>query len=271
MTTEISDVVSDVVDLAEDVKDITVQQSERVVTVVKNNPRLVIVVGVVGLAVGAIAGFKYAEKTLTEKFEERLAEELAGEREMIERMARVKAQKNVASPTRAFREKAEGLADARRLLHEQGYAPADAVLEETIVESSVTIEGVPLEDDEFDYAHEVSQRTAETPYVITHDEFLENEREFAQVTIVYYSGDQTLADEREEPITDLNYTVGAENLMRFGHGSRDSNIVYVRNERLELDFEIQRSYGTYAQEVMGYTQEERTAQALQNRVKHGGN
>jgi hypothetical protein len=48
--------------------------------------------------------------------------------------------------------------------------------------------------------------------------------------------------------------VGDDNL-RFGYGSNDSNMVYVRNPRIEMDMEIVRSQGTYTKEVLGFDDE----------------
>lgn len=108
--------------------------------------------------------------------------------------------------------------------------------------------------DEFDYEAEIRNRTEEAPYVITHDEFFGNEKDYVQQTLTYYDGDGVLADEKDKPIDDTDGVVGDYNLNRFGYGSKDNNIVYVRNERMELEFEVVRSKNTYTQEVLGYIQ-----------------
>jgi hypothetical protein len=46
--------------------------------------------------------------------------------------------------------------------------------------------------------------------------------------------------------------VGEENLAKFGHGSKDPNLVYVRNEGMDLDFEISYAEGKYSEQVMGF-------------------
>jgi len=240
------EIASDVKDLAVDATALTVEQTERVVTVVKNNLALTIGVGVAGLAVGAMAGWKYAERKLTLAFEEELEVQIAA----VKRTERVKETvRKDAEVARRVRETVKTNPDIlREKLNEMGYV-SDAVLDETI--APVLVNGEPMVED-FDYDAELALRSPDQPYVISHDEFLEANPEYTQVTVVYYAGDNTLADEREQPVEDLNYTVGANNLLRFGHGSRDSNVVYVRNEKLEMDFEIQRSLGSFATEVMGY-------------------
>lgn len=106
-------------------------------------------------------------------------------------------------------------------------------------------------DEEWNYEREVEKRVPEFPYVITQEEFLENEPEYPQETVTYFVGDDVLVDSKDQPM-EADSTVGDSNLMRFGHGSKDNNIVYVRNDTLEIDYEILRSYGKYSREVLGF-------------------
>jgi hypothetical protein len=97
---------------------------------------------------------------------------------------------------------------------------------------------------------EEESRSEDKPYVISKDEYFAAERDYIQTTITYYEGDDTLVDERDEPIVDTDPIVG-DALERFGHGSQDNKIVYVRNERLEVDFEVVHSDNEYTKEVLG--------------------
>jgi len=115
---------------------------------------------------------------------------------------------------------------------------------------NVFIEDADNKDD-FDIEEEMRSRTPEHPYVINEMEFLQAEPEFSQTSITYYEGDGTLADERDQEIPFVEPVVGQENLQRFGHGSGDSRVVYIRNERLSSDFEVVKSDGKYAHEVLG--------------------
>lgn len=109
----------------------------------------------------------------------------------------------------------------------------------------------PARIEGWDQEAEEAARNPLQPYVISHDEFEENAYEHQQNTLTYYAGDDILADEREVHIEDVEGLVGIENLKLFGHGSRDSNVVYIRNERVEIDFEVTLNRGTYAEEVIG--------------------
>jgi hypothetical protein len=94
------------------------------------------------------------------------------------------------------------------------------------------------------------------PYVITTEEFAEDMNHFDKLTIYYYEDDQTLADENEEMIEDVASVVGDEALNEFGRGSDDPEIVYVRNEKMEIDYEVIRLSKSYKDTVGGFTEDE---------------
>ena len=90
------------------------------------------------------------------------------------------------------------------------------------------------------------------PYLISKEEYFENGSDYAQVTITYFEDDDVLVDEDDSMISDVGDTVGLKQLTRFGVLSGDHNIVYVRNEAKEIDFEIVRNKGNYAKDVLGF-------------------
>ena len=91
------------------------------------------------------------------------------------------------------------------------------------------------------------------PYVIGIDELGEWPNPgWQQLTITYYAGDQVLADDKDQPIRDIRGTVGSVELITFGGPSGDPHIKYVRNEKLEIDFEIIYSKEAYADVVLNY-------------------
>lgn len=111
-----------------------------------------------------------------------------------------------------------------------------------------------VKDDEvtvWDYAVEVKQRRPDVPYIIHADEYTENEHEHEQVTYTYYEVDDILADSHDQTIDDMDAVIGLGNLGRWGHGSQDPNVVFVRNEELKLDLEIIRDRGSYDAVVRG--------------------
>lgn len=101
------------------------------------------------------------------------------------------------------------------------------------------------------YPRELSQRSPRQPYVIHQDEFAENDGGYQQTTYIYYEADDTLADTDNTVLNNRENLIGPAALARFGHGTDDFNLVYVRNAQLELEFEICRVPGSYAHEVLG--------------------
>lgn len=105
-------------------------------------------------------------------------------------------------------------------------------------------------DDGWDWKVELAQRTHDRPYILHQNEFTEKEAEgFSQVTYTYYIGDEVLTDEGEDIVENPDVVVGTFNLDRFGHGADDFDVLYVRNQRLSMEFEICRVHESY-QEAM---------------------
>lgn len=116
---------------------------------------------------------------------------------------------------------------------------SDFVMEPTTEESKARIyadqEKIDLDGDE--------------PYVITIDQFEEEHvtgpNEHDKQTITYFPEDDKLVDSRDMVIKDVVKTVG-DFASRFGDGSNEEHIVYVRNCWLTVDFEIVREEGSYS-------------------------
>ena len=89
------------------------------------------------------------------------------------------------------------------------------------------------------------------PFVITSEEFNDSEVGFNQVSLTYFAGDEILADEDDSPILEVEETVGDA----LEHFDENENVVFVRNTRIDLDFEITRSFGKYGEEVAGLGEE----------------
>jgi hypothetical protein len=126
----------------------------------------------------------------------------------------------------------------------------DAVEPQQVLDRNVFAGTQPAKDN-FDLEAEMLTRTETEPYVLSHDEYFTGEKDYIQTTLTYFVEDDVLIDARDDIIDDPDSTVGEVNLQKFGHGSRDNRIVYVRNDRLEVDFEVIRSEGSYSKDVLG--------------------
>lgn len=85
------------------------------------------------------------------------------------------------------------------------------------------------------------------PYVISSDRYGEYV-EYTCINLTYYAGDLTLADDRDE-LVDFSYV--GDGLDHFDEDPNDPDTVFVRNEKLMVDYEINRDYRSYS-EMIGY-------------------
>lgn len=109
---------------------------------------------------------------------------------------------------------------------------------------------------EVDIAKLIRNRTEEAPYLISIEEFNNNEEGFRQTCLTYYSDmgspnpQPVLCDERED-VVEIDETIGLDNIPRFGVMSGDPRLLHVRNFILEMEFEVALHDGSYAKEVAG--------------------
>lgn len=104
------------------------------------------------------------------------------------------------------------------------------------------------EDDDWSYEDELSSRSGSEPYILHVDEFIGDEMGFKQETVTYYEADDIMADVNDVPMYNWISITGP---LKWGHGSNDKNVVYVRNEKLKKEFEILRHHGSFEVEVTG--------------------
>lgn len=80
------------------------------------------------------------------------------------------------------------------------------------------------------------------PFVISHNSFSYDEEgeDYAKITLTYFPRHRMLLDDEEDPIDDVANYVGWGNLKRFGDESNDADVVFIRNHRLQTDFEVVR-------------------------------
>jgi hypothetical protein len=234
----------------------------------------------VGVAAGGAAGYIFAKRQLETKYSQIAADEIAEMREHF-------YAKEVA------REQEAGKGDLEDIVKSRGYAtppdeeeeatappmavtPPEAVVEraEEVRDEEAETPPAPEEDpapetrnifrdappqvepDEWDWHKERAQRSPLRPYIIHRDEREDNEA-YDGVTYTYYEADDVVCNERDEVIgpEDRETIFGESVLEKFGHGSGDAAVVYVRNDKLEMDIEIVHSPNSYAEEVHGFEPE----------------
>ena len=115
-------------------------------------------------------------------------------------------------------------------------------------ETVVTI--APVTDEiEWDYEEELKSRSSSAPYILHQEEFYADELNYSQSTLTYYEGDDIMTDEDEKPVYNYSNVTGP---LRFGHGSGDPNIVYIRNDKNRAVYEVIQLEGAlYSVEILG--------------------
>lgn len=214
-------------------------------------------VSISSMLIGGGIGYIVAEKRLAAAFDERLLKETEEMREFY-----TVHRKKYPTATEA----------AKDLIPEALLDPKDPEVEEQRVAYHKIVKKEYTEGDEQSNGTEiilldevVHSNVFESPpreepknteiYVISVDEYMQNEAGFEQATLTYYTKDNVLGDSRDEAIEDVDRIAGMEFHEKFGFESGDPNTVHVRNMRLAMDFEIVRSEGSFAHEVMGLDDE----------------
>lgn len=208
---------------------------------------------VVGVAAGFYFGYRYnREKIKAEAFKES-EEEIAKMREFY------KQKKIAASEKPDLDILVEGYGGSQIQQQEVTKNPPGQPSKRLtrppvpVQEPSVPVEIPTSElvvDGLWDYAEELENRTPEFPYVIHQEEFMDSETGYVKVSYTYYAEDDVLTDEDDIPLPHADIIVGQTNL-KFGHGTDDPDVVFVRNEHMELEMEISRSPKSYEKEVLG--------------------
>lgn len=156
----------------------------------------------VGAAIGSAVTWKFVET----KYKKLADEDIASYKEMCERKygAVEKAESEKTTMTEAPK---SSLAQAIDICKKEGY----------------------------DMNVDECGRDMSKPYVIRPEEFGQFD-DYKQVSLSYYEKDKVLTDELDNPIEDVDMTVGLDSLTHFGQYEDDS--VYVRNDERMTDYEI---------------------------------
>lgn len=232
---------------------------------------------IIGAGLGGALGYIFCKRKLEVKYHQIAAEEVAEMRQHYNE--KIVALENTEKPK---------LEDVVR---DHGYAPEPteppmavtpptAVVEaakEVVEDEPEVIEEDPEPEvrnvfqqaeveDHWDYYAERAKRSPLHPYVIHRDE-REEQHAYDGVTFTYYEEDDVLCNERDEVVSteDRERILGEANLTKFGHGSGDASVVYIRNDQLEMDIEVIQSPNSYAEEVHGFEPEIRHADRYRGR------
>jgi hypothetical protein len=249
---EVADKIEDVAVQVEEVADATRRLTGREVGFFAVGAGL-------GVACGFAVGYRIAEKRLKLKYE-KLANEAAKEEVDLMRAHYLKKMQaarpkppvdQIIVEVEKEERNEKGFTEAEQKAIDEANEKFPAEEEEAVVVEETTQVNVFEASEEWNYQYELAHRSKHVPYIIHIDEFTENLPEHDQTTYTYYEVDDVMADSRDTTIEDMDASIGLGNLGRWGHGSPDPNVVYVRNEVLGLDVEIVRDRGSWAETVRG--------------------
>jgi hypothetical protein len=94
-------------------------------------------------------------------------------------------------------------------------------------------------------------------YNISLDQFNEEHvqgdtEQYEKLSITYFDEDCILVDDKNDPLSDVVYYLGADPPDAFGVSSGNPNIMHVRNEKLAVDFEVTLDHRSYVGAVLNY-------------------
>jgi hypothetical protein len=96
-------------------------------------------------------------------------------------------------------------------------------------------------------------RDESKPFRIDADEFNDESYEhYTKISLTYYAGDGVLVDDRDDPIRIFTRVTGPLKVEDFGGVSLDPYIQYVRNHKMESDFDIVLKQTSYADAILNY-------------------
>lgn len=253
---EASDVVEDVKEIVED----GVELVEDSASWLSQNPKALVFGAILaGVAVGSAATYLVVSKKLAARYRAEANAEIEDVKSRYSLLAKEGENGDLEALAARYDDDPEV---QEEIIEDQGYKAYDKVPpveEEVVIETSPIAEALRdrnvFESDDptkyFNFDEELQRREEhpDEPFVITRDEFMESESE--QQSITYYEGDDVLADDADKPV-DIDSLIGVANVLRFGHGSGDPKVVYIRNPKLDLDFEVVHSTGKFAKEVLGF-------------------
>lgn len=242
---------------AEQVVEQVAENLEEAAVVVRHiNPKIV-GYSLGGLAVGIVIGFAIGyhwnrKKIRAEIFAE-AEEDIEKIRELYRDSARVVREREVKPDLDQVIEDRQYSTTPHDTEEERPTKPPVVVHEPT---PRIILETGKSRNLHWDQEEELANRSEESPYIIHQDEYIAQEKGYKQEVLTWYAGDDVLTDEQEQPISNADDLVGLEHMSKFGHGTDDFNVLFVRNDRVRMEYEICRMSTSYEEEVQGLSNDD---------------
>ena len=215
----------------------------------------------IGAAVGFYFGYKFNRKKIRAEEFEKADEEIEMMREIYLDKAKALEGVHGVVPTEKppVEEVVERLGYATQVPERERPLPAPVPIHDVPADVLDDLPENPVPTSKsmnagWNYEQELRNRSPEAPYIIHQNEFTHSNMNYTKIQYNFYAEDGFLVDpEHERPVLvgPIDTLVGNDNF-KFGHGSDDSEVVYVRNDARELDMMICRLNRSYEEDVMGF-------------------
>ena len=130
--------------------------------------------------------------------------------------------------------------------YEDGEPDRNDTDEKTEPTAKETYESIVKESGYTEETEKKEDKHMEKPYVISPSEF--GDSDYAILSLTYFL-DGTVLNERDKIVTNVDELIGEDFANHFGDYPEDPDTVYVRNDKLEIDFEILKDYREYSETV----------------------
>nr|DAK10492.1 MAG TPA: hypothetical protein [Caudoviricetes sp.] len=186
--------------------------------------------------IGATVGAIVAERVTTYNYEKRMASEIDSVKRVYSRnFVTVEEAEVEEAPEEQPEKKSTPLV---RKSEVSTRPPKDSLnkVEEEKEEESVETKDVGTLSD---FAKEAKETERDDVYIMSEEEYTTTMQDqgYENMILEYNPEDGTLVDEYDELILDIVGTVG-DALNHIGYNSGDPNIVYVRNHKHQMDYEV---------------------------------
>lgn len=101
-----------------------------------------------------------------------------------------------------------------------------------------------VEDEQDRPSNNVDKFINDKPYTISPEEFVHDKKDYDKITLEYYNDGFLVEEMSGDIINDISTAVGYDSLNKFGEYEED--LAYVRNDRIETDYEIIRQHCDYS-------------------------
>ena len=200
----------------------------------------ILIGAVVGAVVGIAATSKYFEKKYSDIANEEIESVKSKFYDAATRKKNITYKKN-ESKTNTDSESTNESTESVKVVHGQPNK------DETVVEYRERIKEYKNEDDKVNVYGVPVKYDEGFPFIIDEDEY--GNDSYDTDTLSYYITDDTLADSQNE-IANINDLIGD---CLEDESAYDKDVIYVRNPKLGMDFEVELIQNSYQEVIMGIT------------------